>query len=120
VVEKFLINRQELSDIVKTMSSAVDPVTERELLLAGYIGSFLNAMIMTSSGTLADAQEVVPAGTFYAVAGPEFLGEMAIRVELFSEPFNMFSQMRFVKGFAFGEVIGFVLSNAKAVAKGIK
>jgi hypothetical protein len=72
VVEKFLINRQELSDIVKTMSAQVDPVTERELLLAGYIGSFLNSMIITAAGT--GVEEVVPAGTVYAVTGPEYYG----------------------------------------------
>jgi hypothetical protein len=118
VVEKFLINRQELSDIVKTMSAQVDPVTERELILAGYIGSFLNAMIITSAGT--GVEEVVPAGTFYAVTGPEYLGEMGIRVELFSEPFNMFAQQRFVKGWAFGEILGFVIPGAKSVARGVK
>jgi hypothetical protein len=118
VVEKFLINRAELSDIVKTMSAQVDPVTERELILAGYIGSFLNAVIITSAGT--GVEEVVPSGTFYAVTGPEYMGEMGIRVELFSEPFNMFSQMRFVKGWAFGEIIGFVIANPRSCAKGTK
>lgn len=118
VVEKFLINRAELSDIVKTMSAQVDPVTERELILAGYIGSFLNAMIITSAGT--GVEEVVPAGTFYAVTGPEYLGEMGIRVELFSEPFNMFAQQRFVKGWAFGEIVGFVLPSPRACARGVK
>lgn len=118
VVEKFLINRQELSDIVKTMSAAVDPVTERELILAGYIGSFLNAQIITTAGT--GVEEVVPAGTFYAVTGPEYLGELGIRVELFSEPYNMFSQQRLVKGWAFAEIVGFVISNPRAVAKGVK
>lgn len=118
VVEKFLINRAELSDIVKTMSAQVDPVTERELILAGYIGSFLNAMIITSAGT--GVEEVVPAGTFYAVTGPEYMGEMGIRVELFSEPFNMFAQQRFVKGWAYGEIIGFVIPNPRACAKGMK
>lgn len=118
VVEKFLIARQELSDVVKTMSSQVDPVTERELILAGYIGSFLNAMIITSAGT--GVEEVVPAGTFYAVTGPEYLGEMGIRVELFSEPFNMFAQQRFVKGWAFGEIVGYAIPNPRSCAKGMK
>ncbi len=118
VVEKFLINRAELSDIVKTMSAQVDPVTERELILAGYIGTFLNAMIVTAAGT--GVEEVIPAGTFYAVTGPEYLGEMVIRMELFSEPFNMFAMQRMVKGWAFGEVVGFAISNPHAVAKGVK
>jgi len=118
MVEKFLINRAELSDIVKTMSAAVDPVTERELILAGYIGNILNAQIITAAGT--GVEEVVPAGTFYAVTGSEYLGEMGVRVELFSEPFNMFSHRRLVKGWAFGEIIGFGIPNPRSVAKGRK
>lgn len=118
VVEKFLINRQELSDIIKTMSTQVDPVTERELILAGYIGSFLNAQIITAAGT--GVEEVVPAGTFYAATGPEYMGEMGIRVELFSEPFNMFALRRTVKGWAFTEIIGFAVVNPRAVAVGEK
>lgn len=118
MVEKFFINRAELSDVVKTMSAAVDPVTERELILAGYIGNILNAQIITAAGT--GVEEVVPAGTFYAVTGSEYLGEMGIRIELFSEPFNMFSHRRLVKGWAFGEMIGFGIPNPRAAAKGHK
>jgi hypothetical protein len=118
IVEKFLIARQELSDIVKTMSTAVDPVTERELILAGYIGNVLNAQIITTAGTGVEA--VVLPGTFYAVTGSEYLGEMGIRIELFSEPFNMYAQQRLVKGWAFGELIGYGIPNARAVAKGSK
>lgn len=118
VVEKFLINRAELSDIVKTMSTQVDPVTERELILAGYIGSFMNAQIVTAAGT--GVEEVVPAGTFYAVTGPEYMGEMGIRIELFSEPFNEFALQRTVKGWAFMEQIGFAVVNPRACAVGEK
>lgn len=124
VVEKFLINRAELSDLIKTAVGAaggtqhVDPVTERELILAGYVGNVLNAQIVTAAGT--GVEEVVPAGTVYAVTGSEYLGEMGVRVELFSEPFNMFSQRRLVKGWAFGEIIGFAIPNSRAVAKGHK
>lgn len=118
MVEKFLINRAELSDIVKTMSTAVDPVTERELILAGYIGNILNAQIITAAGT--GVEEVVPAGTFYATTGSEYLGEMGIRVELFSEPFNMFSHRRLTKGWAFGEIVGFGIPNPRSCAKGHK
>src|SRR5690606_10080867 len=53
VVDKFLINRAEVSDIVKMATGSagagaghVDPVTERELILAGYVGNVLNAQII--------------------------------------------------------------------------
>jgi hypothetical protein len=124
VVAKFLINRRELSDLIKTAigqgagGQHVDPVTERELILAGYVGNVLNAQIITAAGT--GVEEVVPAGTVYAATDSEYMGEMGVRVELFSEPFNMFSQRRLVKGWAFGEIIGFAIPNSRAVAKGTK
>jgi hypothetical protein len=123
VVDKFLINRRELTDLVKTSvglngSQTVDPVTQRELILAGYVGNVLNAQIITAAGT--NVQEVVPAGTVYAVTASEYLGEMGVRVELFSEPFNKFSHREMVKGWAFGEIVGFVVPNSRAVARGHK
>lgn len=118
VVEKFLINRAELSDIIKTMSTQVDPVTERELILAGFVGSVLNCMIVTAAGT--GVEEVIPAGTFFGVVGPEYLGEFGIRVELFSEPYNKFGFRETVKGWAFCEMIGMALVNARGVARGRK
>jgi hypothetical protein len=124
VVEKFLINRRELSDMIKTAvglgasSQHVDPVTERELILAGYVGNVLNCQIITAAGT--GVEEVVPAGTVYAVTGSEYLGEMGIRIELFSEPYNKFSWQETVKGWAFMEQVGFVIPNSRAVAKASK
>ncbi len=118
IVEKFFINRQELSDIIKTMSTQVDPVTERELILAGHIGNVLNAQIFTAAGT--GVQEVIPAGTFYASTASEYMGEMGIRMDLFSEPFNKYANQETVKGWAFCEIVAFGCANSKAVAKGVK
>lgn len=118
MVENFLINRAEVSDIVKTMSTAVDPVTERELILAGYIGTILNSQILTAAGT--GVQEVIPAGTFYATTGADYFGEMGIRMELQSEPYNKYANRETVKGWAFIEIIGFGVVNSRACAKGTK
>lgn len=118
VVDKFLINRAELSDIVKTMSSAVDMATQRELILSGYIGNFLNSQIVTSAGT--STFEVVPAGTVYAVPAPEYLGDMGIRIDLFAEPYNQYAVGKTVKGWALMEMLGYILPNSRAVAKGSK
>lgn len=118
MVENFLISRSELSDIVKTMSAAVDPVTERELILAGYIGNVLNAQILTAAGT--GVEEVIPPGTFYATTGADYMGEMGVRIELFSEPYNKYSHQETVKGWAFIEMVGFGIANARSCAKGTK
>lgn len=120
IVDKFLINRQEVSDVMSVMSTQVDPVTQRELNMAGYLGSFLGAHVITAAGQTGTSQEVIQAGTFYACTAPEYLGEMGVRVELFSEPFNGFAQRSTTKGWAFVEVIGFGIPSVKAVAKGVK
>ena len=116
--DKFLINHQEVSDIVTTMASQVDPVTERELILAGYIGNILNCRIITTAGT--GNQQVVPPGTVYCVTPPDNFGEMGIRIELFSEPYNKYSHEETVKGWAFIEMVGFGISNTRACSKGTK
>lgn len=118
VVDKFLINRAELGDIKTTMSAGVDPVTERELILSGYIGNVFNCQIITSAGT--NIFEVVPAGTVYAITAPEYLGDLGIRIDLFSEPFNNYVLGQTRKGWAFIEQIGIGLPHARAVAKGLK
>lgn len=118
IVDKFLINRAELADIQINMSGNLDPVTQRELNLAGYFGRFLGAHILTVAGT--GVEEVVPAGTLFAVTSPEYLGEMGVRVELFSEPFNGFPNKQTIKGWAFIEVVGFGIPNARSVAKAVK
>lgn len=118
MVENFLINRAELGDIVKTMSAAVDPCTERELILAGYIGNIMNAQILTAAGT--GVEEVIPAGSFYATTGADYMGEMGVRIELFSEAFNKYSHAETVKGWAFIEMVGFAIANSRSCAKGMK
>lgn len=120
IVDKFLINRQELSDIQINMSGHVDPVTQREWNLAGYVGRWLGAHFLTAAGTTGTVEEVIPAGTLYAVTSPEYIGEMGIRVELFSEPYNLLPMKQTVKGFGFIEVVGFGGPNSRAVAKAVK
>lgn len=118
IVDKFLINRAELSDIQINMSGSVDPVTQREWNLAGYVGRWLGAHILTAAGT--GVEEVIPAGTMYAVTAPEYIGEMGIRIELFSEPYNLLPLRQAAKGFAFIEQVGFGGPNSRSVAKALK
>lgn len=118
IVDKFLINRQELSDIQINMSGVVDPVTQREWNLAGYVGRWLGAHFLTAAGT--GVQEVIEAGTMYAVTAPEYIGEMGIRIELFSEPYNLLPNKVAAKGFAFIEQCGFGGPNSRSVAKAVK
>lgn len=118
ICDKFLIHRQEVSDLVNTVSTQVDPVTQRELIMAGYIGSILNAMIITTAGT--QTFEILQPGEVIAVTAPEYLGGMPVRVELFSEPVNEFMEGRPRQGWFWYELISQVLANPAGVALGSK
>jgi hypothetical protein len=129
VCTKFLINRRELSDMVIFLSQQVDPVTEREWLMMGYVGRILNADIITTAGTqvgqggmgrLAVDWQIVPPGTVYAVTDPDYLGVFPIRVELFAEPANkfVFGEPRYA--WLFYELISQAVINPRGVAKGSK
>lgn len=116
VCDKFIIHRHEVSDIVNILGPAADPVTQRETLMAGYLGSVLNAMIVTTAGT--NTYEILPIGRVVAVTAPEYLGGMPIRVELFSEPVNEFMEGRPRQGWFFYELLGMTLINPAGVAIG--
>lgn len=117
VVDKYLVNRRQISTVITSIADQLDPVSERELVLAGYLGSLYSAMVMTSAGT--GVQEVIPEGVIYAVTAPDYLGELTIRQDLFSEPFNMFNKFSFVKGWAVGELIGMAGPAPRAAAKAL-
>lgn len=118
--DKFLIHRQELSDIETNMSTTVDPVTQREWNLAGYVGHWLGCDFVMSSGKVGTTQEIIPAGTVYVVPAPEYLGEMIERYGLMTEAYNQLPNHQFKKGMAFRQKVGFGIPNVQAVAKAVK
>jgi hypothetical protein len=119
ICDKFIIHRQEVSDLINQLSTTVvDPVTRRELVMAGYIGTILNAMLITTAGT--QTFEILQPGQVVAVTAPEYLGGMPIRVELFSEPVNEFMLGKPRQGWFWYELISQVLVNPAGVAIGVK
>jgi hypothetical protein len=116
VCDKFLINRQEVSDLINVVAANVDPVTQRELLMAGYIGNFLNAKIITTAGT--QTFEILQPGEAIAVTAPEYLGGMPIRVELFSEPYNQMMLGLPRQGWFWYELLGMFVNTPGGVALG--
>lgn len=116
--DKFVISRTELSDVVKTMSAQVDFVTQRELILAGYIGNVLNCQIITSAGI--GVQEVLPPGTVFATTEGKYLGRLGERLAVQSESYNALVRAELKKGVAQYEIIGLGLANSRAVAMGLK
>jgi hypothetical protein len=82
VTTKYFMNINEFTDILKWGSGGgqgvgggeVDPVTMREILQTGLYAHIWGADIMVS--------KIVPPGTVYACADPEFVGVMPIRQDI--------------------------------------
>ena len=118
VTTKYFMNINEFTDILKwgagggqgTGGGEVDPVTMREILQTGLYAHIWGADIMVS--------KIVPPGTVYACADPEFVGVMPIRQDIEVLPADEPKQLKL--GWVVSEEVGIAIVNPRGVAKGSK
>lgn len=118
VTTKFFLNINEFNDILNWASGGgsgvgggeIDPVTQREILMTGLYGRIFGADILVS--------KIVPAGTVYGCADPEFVGVAPIRSELEVLPADVPREMKL--GWVVYEEIGIAVTNARGVSCGKK
>ena len=114
VTSKYFLNINEFTDILNwesagaTGASQVDPVTQRELLQTGLYGHIFGADIIVS--------KIVPAGSLFACADPEFVGVMPVRQDIEVIPADEPKQLKL--GFVVSEIIGIGIVNPRGVAMG--
>lgn len=118
VTSKFFMNINEYNDILGWASGGgqgvgggeVDPVTQREILQTGLYAHIWGADILVS--------KIVPPGTVYSCADPEFVGVMPVRQEAEVLPAD---EPRLLKlGWVVSEIIGLGIVNPRGCAKGMK
>eukprot|EP00697_Spironema_sp_BW2_P005666 gnl/Spiro4/17904_TR9539_c0_g1_i1.p1 gnl/Spiro4/17904_TR9539_c0_g1~~gnl/Spiro4/17904_TR9539_c0_g1_i1.p1 ORF type:complete len:336 (+),score=30.42 gnl/Spiro4/17904_TR9539_c0_g1_i1:509-1516(+) len=118
VTSKFFMNINEYNDILGWASGGgqgvgggeVDPVTQREILQTGLYAHIWGADILVS--------KIVPPGTVYSCADPEFVGVMPVRQEAEVLPAD---EPRLLKlGWVVSEIIGLAIVNPRGCAKGTK
>lgn len=118
VTTKFFMNINEFTDILNwasgggggTNGGEVDPVTQREILQTGLYAHIWGADIMVS--------KIVPPGTVYACADPEFVGVMPVRQDIEVLPADEPKQLKL--GWVVSEIIGIGIVNPRGVSKGNK
>jgi hypothetical protein len=114
VTSKYFLNINEFTDILDWESagsagaSSVDPVTQRELLQTGLYGHIFGADIIVS--------KIVPAGTAFACADPEFVGVMPVRQDIEVMPADEPKQLKL--GWVVSEIVGIGIVNPRGVAFG--
>ena len=118
VTTKFFMNINEFTDILNWASGGgqgvgggeIDPVTQREILQTGLFAHAWGADVMVS--------KIVPPGTVYGCADPEFVGVMPVRQDIEVMPADEPKQLKL--GWVVSEIIGIGIVNARGVAKGNK
>jgi len=118
VTSKFLMNIIEFNDILNWASGGgqgtgggeVDPVTQREILQTGLYATLWGADIIVS--------KIVPPGTVFGTADPEFVGVMPVRQDIEVLPADEPKQLKL--GWVVNEIIGIGIVNPRGVAVGRK
>ncbi len=118
ITTKYFMNISEFTDILKWGSGGgqgssggeVDPVTQREILQTGLQARVWGADILVS--------KIVPPGSIYACADPEFVGVMPIRQDIEVLPADEPKQLKL--GWVVSEMIGLGILNARGVSGGRK
>jgi hypothetical protein len=115
ITSKFFMNINEYTDTLLWSSSGpsngeIDPVLQREILQTGIVAKLWGADIMVS--------KIVPAGTVYACADPEFVGMMPIRSDIEVMPAD--EPKRLSLGWVVSEEIGICIAVTRGVSAGRK
>ena len=118
VTTKYFMNINEFTDILKWGSGGgqgvgggdFDPVTMREVLQTGLYAHIWGTDIMVS--------KIVPPGTIYGAADPEFVGVMPIRQDIEVLPADEPKQLKL--GWVVSEIIGLAIVNPRGCAAGRK
>ena len=119
VTTKFLMNIIEFNDILNWGSGGgqasgtggeVDMVTQREILQTGLFAHIWGADLIVS--------KIVPVGTVFGVADPEFVGVMPVRQDIEVLPADEPKQLKL--GWVVNEIIGVGIVNPRGVSVGRK
>jgi hypothetical protein len=119
VTTKFLMNIVEFNDILNWGAGGgqaagsggeVDMVTQREILQTGLFAHLWGADLIVS--------KIVPVGTVFGCADPEFVGVMPVRQDIEVLPADEPKQLKL--GWVVNEIIGIGIVNARGVAVGRK
>lgn len=110
VTSKLFMNIEQFNDVRKFNNDVFDPVTQREVLQTGLFGHIWTADIIVS--------KVIPAGTVYATADPEFVGVMPVRQDIEVIPADEPRQLKL--GWVVSEIIGIAVINPRGVAKAVR
>lgn len=122
ICDKILLNRKDVEFIKNNddrFKDKLDFVSQSELAKAGYVGTYMNTLLVTIPEGV--EEDLIPYGEPIALASPEYLGGMPIRVNFFSEPCSESDSEKSQYGnygWFWYELISMIIINTNAVVLG--
>jgi len=104
---KLLMNYSEYTDILRFGQDDLDLIKQHEIIETGLIGRYMGLEILVS--------KMVPRGSVYILAEPEYVGVIPIRQDLNVIPADKPEKLRL--GYVVFEEIGVGVVNPRAIAK---
>lgn len=96
-----------------------DPVTKRELIMSGSLGSFFGVNLITD-GFRYETLKVLNAGEFYFLGAPNVLGAQLVRQDVMSAPINLYQIGKPERGWFMSKILAEVIANARSVTRGVR
>src|SRR5208282_5868264 len=94
-------------------STYFDPVTKREIIMSGSLGSFFGVNLITD-GFRYETLQVLQPGEFYFVGPPNTLGAQTVRKDLTTAPINLYLIGKPERGWYMQKIEGQALGNGRA------
>jgi hypothetical protein len=116
-----LVSIDLMNDILADpeFSTYFDPVTKREVIMSGSIGSFFGVNLITD-GFRYETLRVLNSGEFYFMSAPNVLGVQTVRQEIKTSPINLYLIGKPERGWFMSKIMGMAIGNGRAVVKGVR
>ena len=100
-------------------STYFDPVSKRELIMSGSLGSFFGVNLITD-GFRYDTLQVLNPGEFYFLSAPNVLGAQTVRKDVTTAPINLYLIGKPERGWYMQKIMGLSVANGRAVVHGVR
>lgn len=116
-----LISIDLLNDVLADpeFSTYFDPVTKREIIMSGSLGSFYGVNLITD-GFRYETLRVLNSGEFYFMSAPNVLGVQTVRKDVTTAPINLYLVGKPERGWFMQKIMGMAIGNARAIVKGVR
>ena len=96
-----------------------DPVTKREVIMSGSLGSFFGVNLITD-GFRYETLKVLNSGEFYFLSAPNVVGAQTVRKDVTTAPINLYLIGKPERGWYMQKIMGLSIGNGRSLVRGVR